>query len=207
MENVAAQVLLQRACSVRVSPGSYFAALFLFTFISGFLIYLQFDLSGGLLFCGAWLVLPVLAWFDRIVFDGKKVYRTGIIPMVWGWFNRQARQLKISDIERVETQALRAIRRGGEVFYRYRSQIQGKGTSFVTASGGVGYRSLVHLLFPLLAEDKLDSRSLELRDYLIDPKQINRRTEDMRLPSTEVLENSLTEFQDRVPLALPVPEL
>ncbi len=184
-------------CNVRVSPGSYFAALFLLTFFSGFLIYLEYLLLGTIVFCGAWLILPILAWSDRIVFDGKKVYRTGLIPVVWGWFNRQARQLKVSDIERVETQALRAIRRGGEVFYRYRSQIQGKGTAFVTASGGGGYRSLVHYLFPILAEDKLDSRSLELRDYLIDPKQINRRTEDLRLPSNEVLENSLTEFHDR----------
>jgi tetratricopeptide (TPR) repeat protein len=195
LENTA--VINGPACHVRVSPGSYLAALFLLTFFSGFLIYLDFFLWGTIVFCGAWLILPILAWFDRIVFDGKKVYRTGLVPVVWGWFNRQDRQVKVSDIERVETQALRAIRRGGEVFYRYRSQIQGKGTAFVTASGGGGYRSLVHFLFPLLAEDKLDSRSLELRDYLIDPKQINRRTEDLRLPSNEVLENSLTEFHDR----------
>jgi tetratricopeptide (TPR) repeat protein len=188
---------LKESCSVRVSPASYFAALFLLTFFSGFLIYLEFFLWGAFVFCGGWLVLPVLAWFDRIRFDGKKVYRTGLVPMVWGWINRQPRRLVVSDIERVETQALRAIRRGGEVFYRYRSQIQGNGTAFVTASGGVGYRALVHLLFPLLADDKLDSRSLELRDYLTDPKQINRRTEGLRLPPVDVLENSISEFQNR----------
>jgi tetratricopeptide (TPR) repeat protein len=197
LENTAPREPKTRGCRVRVSPGSYFASLFLFTFFSGFLIYLEFELLGTLVFCGAWLVLPVLAWFDRIVFDGKKVYRTGIIPIVWGWFNRQARYLRLSEIERVETQALRAIRRGGEVFYRYRSQIEGKGTAFVTASGGVGYRALVHLLFPLLSEDKLDSRSLELRDYLSDPKRINRKAEVMRLPSTDVLEGSVSELQNK----------
>jgi tetratricopeptide (TPR) repeat protein len=184
-------------CSVRVFPGSYFAALFLFTFVSGFLMYLHYGLLGTFLFCGAWLVLPVLAWLDRIVFNGKKIYRTGLVPTIWSWINRQPRSVKVSDIERVETQALRAMRRGGEVFYRYRSQIHGDGASFVTASGGVGYRSLVHKLFPLLAEDKLDSRSLELRDYLVDPKKINRRTEVMHLPSNEVLEGSISEFQNR----------
>lgn len=194
LESVAAKV--GKACSVRVSPGSYLAALFLLTFFSGFLFYLEFDLSGTIVFCSAWLILPLLAWFDRIVFNGKRVYRTGLIPGVWGWFNRQVRHLKISDIERVETQALRAIRRGGEVYYRYRSQIQGKGASFTTASGGGSYRALVSLLFPLLPEDKLDTRSLELRDYLTDPKRINHKAERLRLPSTEVLENSLSEFQD-----------
>jgi len=188
--------LAAKACSVRVSPGSYFAALFLITFFSGFLIYLEFELWGTIVFCGAWLVLPVLAWSDRIVFNGKRVYRTGLIPTIWGWLNRQSRHLKVADIERVETQALRAIRRGGEVYYRYRSQIQGKGASFTTASGGGSYRALVGLLFPLLAEDKMDSRSLELRDYLTDPKRINRNAEVLRLPSTEVLENSLSEFND-----------
>jgi tetratricopeptide (TPR) repeat protein len=196
LESASALGLAGKACSVRVSPGSYFAALFLLTFFSGFLIYLEFELWGTIVFCGAWLILPVLAWFDRIVFNGKRVYRTGVIPAVWGWFNRQSRHLKVSDIERVETQALRAIRRGGEVYYRYRSQIQGKGASFTTASGGGSYRALVSLLFPLLAEDKMDTRSLELRDYLTDPKRINHKAEILRLPSTEVLENSLSEFND-----------
>ncbi len=193
-ENAAAAVV--QACSVRVSPGSYFAALFLLTFFSGFLINLELDIWGYAVFCGAWLILPLLAWFDRIVFNGKSVYRTGLIPFIWNWFNRQARRLKVTDIERVETQALRAVRRGGEVYYRYRSQIQGKGTNFTTASGGGNYRTLVHLLFPLLVEDKLDTRSLELRDYLTDPKRINKRAEVLRLPSSEVLENALPEFQD-----------
>jgi tetratricopeptide (TPR) repeat protein len=185
-----------QVCRVRVSPGSYFAALFVITFFSGLLIYLDYLLLGTWIFCGSWLILPLLAWSDRIVFNGKSVYRTGVIPTVWAWINRHSRRLKISDIERVETQALRAVRRGGEVFYRYRSQIQGKGSTFITASGGVNYRSLVHLLFPLLTEDKLDTRSLELRDYLTDPKRINKKTEVLRLPSSEVLENSFTEFQD-----------
>lgn len=183
----------QRSCSVRVSPGSYFATLFVLTFFSGFLIYLDFLLAGALLFCGAWLALPLLAWFDRIVFNGKSIYRTGLIPMLWNLTNRQARRLKIKDIERVETQALRAVRRGGEVFYRYRSQIQGKGANFVTASGGGNYRALVHMLFPLLSEDKMDARSLELRDYLSDPKRINKKAEGLRLPPSEVLEGSFSE--------------
>jgi tetratricopeptide (TPR) repeat protein len=119
-----------------------------------------------------------------------------VIPVIWNWINRQARRLRVADIERVETQALRAVRRGGEVYYRYRSQIQGKGTSYVTASGGGKYRDLVRLLFPLLTEDKLDTRSLELRDYLTDPKRINQKAEGLRLPSSEVLENAFPEFQD-----------
>lgn len=187
-----------RYSSVRVSPGSYFAVLFVLTFFSGFLIYLEFELIGALIFCIAWLTLPLLAWFDRIVFNGKSVYRTGLVPTVWNLANRQARRLRVSDIERIETQALRAVRRGGEVFYRYRSQIQGKGATFVTASGGGSYRSLVHRLFPLLSDDKLDARSLELRDYLTDPKRITKKAETLRLPSSEVLEGSLLKTRDRL---------
>lgn len=63
--------------SIRVSPNSYFIALFLTTFLSGFLIYLEQDFFAVWLLAASWLTLPLLAYTDRITFDGKRLARTG----------------------------------------------------------------------------------------------------------------------------------
>ncbi len=180
---------------IRVSPNSYFIALFLTTFFSGFLIYLEQDLAGILLFGASWLIFPLLAWKDRITFDGKRLTRTGILPRLWASVNNSKYRLKVVDIEQVETQALRALKRGGNVFYRYRTSIHGKGLNFVFASGGEEYRQLIHKLFTLLPENSLDNRSIELRDYLREPKEILMKAEFAKIPSVEVLENSMNELK------------
>ncbi len=179
--------------SIRVSPNSYFVALFLATFFSGFLIYLEIDWAAALLFGAAWLFLPVLLWTDRIEFDGKKLQRTGILPNLWSAVNNSRSRIRLSDVEQVETQALRALKRGGNVFYRYRTTIRGKDTNFVFASGGEDYRLMIHQLFPRLPENVLDNRSIELRDYLAEPKETLMKAEFAQIPSAEVLENSFSE--------------
>lgn len=182
------------AGSIRVSPNSYFAAIFLLTFFTGFLVYLKQDAVALIVLAAAWAGLPLLAWMDRIVFDGEKLYRTGIIPRIWNNVNRKSERLKIVDIEQVETQAIRALKRGGSVFYRYRSSITGKGRTFVFATGGEAYRQMVKNLFHILPDDILDNRSIELRDYLSEPKEVMMKAEFARIPSKEVLEESLNEF-------------
>jgi hypothetical protein len=66
---------------------------------------------------------------------------------------------------------------------------------FAFASGGEDYRQMIHRIFPLLSENVLDNRSIELRDYLAEPKETLMKAEFARIPSADVLESSLNEFQ------------
>lgn len=182
--------------SIRISPNSYFTALFLTTFLSGFLVYLERDYAALTLFTGSWIVLPLLAWTDRIVFDGKRLMRTGFLSRFWAWLHSTKYRIRISDIVQVESQALRALKRGGNVFYRYRTTVQGKGLKFVFASGGEDYRRMIRKILPLLSENTLDNRSIELRDYLNEPKEILMKAEFAKIPSADVLESSNNEFQN-----------
>ncbi|MCA1574054.1 MAG: hypothetical protein LC770_05855 [Acidobacteria bacterium] len=95
----------------------------------------------------------------------------------------------------MDTNAVRTLRRGGRVRYRYRSQITGRGTGFVFASGGRRYREMVQRLFPLIHDDKIDLRTRELRDYLCDPKSINRDLDWLKLAPSDVLDNATAEFK------------
>lgn len=184
-----------QSVSIRVSPNGYFTVLFLATFFSAFLIYLEIDWAAISLFAAAWVLLPVLLWSDRIIFDGKRLIRVGVLPRVWSRLNNSRSRLKITDIEQVETQALRALKRGGSVFYRYRTSVEGKGLRFAFASGGEDYRRMVGRLFPVLSENALDNRSIELRDYLAEPKEILMKAKFERIPSADVLEDSIKKFQ------------
>jgi tetratricopeptide (TPR) repeat protein len=183
----------KRRASIRVSPNSYIAALFLATFFSGLLVYLEKDWTAIALFALSWIFLPALLSSDRIEFDGKRLVRTGILPNIWAFFNNSRTRLKLSDIEQVETQATRALKRGGNIFYHYRTSIRGKDVLFSFASGGEDYRRMIKQIFPALSENALDTRSIELRDYFAEPKETLMKAEFAHIPSAEVLENSFVE--------------
>ena len=182
----------KKTIGIRVSPNDYFTALFLATFFTGFLVYIEQDLAAVLLFVLSWLIFPILAYTDRIIFDGRRLTRTGYLPKFWANLNNSRYRLKIKDIEQVETQALRALKRGGNVFYRYRTVIEGKNLRFVIASGGEDYRRMIRAIIPHLSENILDNRSLELRDYLAEPKETLMKAAFAKIPSPEVLEDSLS---------------
>lgn len=194
IEKTSATKIINKLVDIRVSPNSYFVAVFVVSFLTAFLVYLERDWSALSLFLVSWLTIPFLAWKDRIVFDGKHIFRTGFLPNLWSTFNGKPRRLKISQIEQIETQALRALKRGGNVFYRYRTSINGKGVRFAFASGGEDYRQMVSRLFNLVSDDVLDNRSIELRDYLKERKETLMKAEFARIPSMEVLEDSINEF-------------
>jgi len=176
-----------RAVSVRVSPNSYLIAMLVASFFSAFVFYLEIDWLGFTLFAVAWLVLPVLALTDHIVFDGRRVTRAGLVPRIWAWLNTGRRSLKLNDIEQIETAAIRALKRGGDVFYRYRTSVRGKGIQIAFASGGDDYRRMVTAILPRVAEIVLDARSIEVRDHLADPKITQQRARDEQIPSSDVL--------------------
>lgn len=174
--------------TVRVSPGSYFAVSSVISFGAALLLRANYDALALLSIGVAWLIIPLLAFFDRIAFDGVSLRRYGPGPMLLEWLVGRAKQLAVEDFEVVETNAVRTVRRRGSVRYRYRTQISGKGKEFVIASGGKAYRRLMRELLPLIHEDKMDNRSRDLRDYLSDPSVVNRKTQLSQLASEDVLD-------------------
>lgn len=189
-ETDAAEELRGEDISIRVSPHGYFTVLFLATFTSALLFYLEIDIAGIVLFAIAWIFVPFFAMNDKIAFDGRRLERTGLMPRLWAWFNASRRRLKLSDIEQVETHSIRTLRRGGSLYYRYRTVFRGKGLSIAFASGGDNYKRLIKAILPKLDPNLLDTRSLELRDYLADPKEILTKAEFLRIPSSDVLIHS-----------------
>lgn len=184
-----------RLASVRVSPGSYLAAASVLTFLSVLLLRSERDVLALAAVAVAWLVIPVLALTDRLEFDGEFLVRRGpgpfLLRRISGWHKR----LGIPDFEKVDTQAVRTLRRGGRVRYRYRTVIVGKNAEFTFASGGRSYRQMVRQLFPLIHQDKLDLRTMELRDYLCDPKPLNREVHSLQLASVDVLDSATLDFK------------
>src|SRR6266498_1118330 len=184
-----------RLASVRVSPGSYLAAASVLTFSSALLLRSERDLLALAVVVVAWLIIPVLALTDRIEFDGLFLVRRGPGPSLMRRILGRQKELSIADFEKVDTQAVRTLRRGGRVRYRYRTEIVGKDTGFAFASGGRGYREMVRQLFPLIHQDKLDLRTIELRDYLCDPKPLKQEVNSLQLASADVLDGATLDFK------------
>jgi len=184
-----------RLASVRVSPGAYLAAASVLTFVSALLLRSERDLFALTGVAVAWLIIPILALTDRIEFDGRSLVRRGLGPFLHSRISGRQKELGIPDFEKVDTQAVRTLRRGGRVRYRYRTTITGKGTEFTFSSGGRSYRDMVRQLFPLIHQDKLDLRTMELRDYLCDPKPLNREVHSLQLASADVLDAATLDFK------------
>lgn len=184
-----------RLASVRVSPGSYLAAASVLTFGSALLLRSERDLLALAAVGIAWIIIPILAFTDRIDFDGEFLVRSGPGPFLLRRIAGRQKELSVPDFEKVDTQAVRTLRRGGRVRYRYRTQIVGKNAEFVFASGGRRYREMVRQLFPLVDQDKLDLRTIELRDYLCETKPLNRELHSLQLASADVLDNATLDFK------------
>ena len=184
-----------RLASVRVSPGAYLAAASVLTFSSALLIRSEQDLFALVAMSLAWLVLPVLAFADRVEFDGQFLTRRGPVPFVQRLISGRRKEISVMELEKVDTHALRTLRRRGRVRYRYRTQIVGKGAEFVFASGGRRYREMARHLFPRIDPAKLDLRTLELRDYLCEPKALDNEVEGLHLGSADVLNEAGMEFK------------
>jgi tetratricopeptide (TPR) repeat protein len=186
---------LPTVASARVSSRPYFAFASVISFVAALLLRSDHDAWALLLIGVAIFIVPVFAFTDRIVFDGVAIRRQSpFFLLLQAVFGRQ-RKLAITDFEIVETNAVRTLRRRGAVRYRYRTQISGKGKDFVIASGGEAYRRLIRELLPLVHEDKLDTRSRDLRDYLCDPSFVNRKTQLSQLASEDVLDAATTAYR------------
>ena len=195
LAEVAGQRERPRLASVRVSPGSYLAAASVLTFVSALLLRSGRDIFALAAILVAWLVIPLLAWRDRIEFDGSTLSRRGFAPALLGALGVGPKSLRIEQFEKVETQAVRTLKKGGKVRYRYRTQIVGRRVQFTFASGGQSYRNMVRQLFPLINHDKMDLRTTELRDYLSDPKALDAEVNELKLASADVLESATQDFK------------
>lgn len=185
---------LKRPVAVRVSPGGYIVAIFFALLLSAFLLYLQSYWIASATTLAALVLFPLLWFFDRISFDGRRIRRTGLLAGIWSLFNGFSYSIKVSDIEQVDTQAVRTFKRSGNVVYRYRTTFRGSPAAFTITSGG-SYRLFVTTLLPLLADDMLDNRSMELRNYFADPDDVRLRANLSQIPSAEVLEGALHDLK------------
>ena len=194
-ERIAPPAGRARLASVRVSPGGYLAASCIFNFAALLFLRAQFDIAVMVTIALGWIVMPLLAFTDRISFDGQTLSRKGLIPLCLRFIKGRALTLSVENIERVETSAVRTLRHKGRVRYRYRSEVSGKGGRFIFASGGESYRRMVRTLFPLLGYDKVDARSSELRDYLTDAHTLRLNLELLRIAPPAVLESATDELE------------
>ncbi len=190
---------LTEPVSIRVSPHSYLIAIVVGTYASALSFYLEADTPGTILFVLSWVALPFLALRDRIQFDGRSLTRTGWLPRFWSWFSRARRRLKIADVEQVETHAVRALKRSGNIYYRYRTVLRGKGISVTIASGGDGYRRMIQAILEPVPPQAMDVRSLELLGHLKDPKETLMKAEFARIPSPDALRSSILKRVIAVP--------
>jgi tetratricopeptide (TPR) repeat protein len=183
-----------RLASVRVSPEGYLATACALTFISFLCLRSSQDLYALAAVALAWMVTPLCAVTDRVNFDGRRLSRQGLISIIYRFVFGRKLELPLSEIERIETSAVRTLRRGGRVRYRYRTEVMGDGQSFRFASGGKGYRKIVKRMFALVPEEKLDVRSRELRDYLSDKRALRSRLELLHLASSDVLDDATADL-------------
>jgi len=127
--------------SVRVSPGPYLALAGVMSFAAALMLRGGYDMTAVIMLAAAWLIVPVFALSDRIAFDGTSLRRYGplasFLHLIFGY----RKQLGIDEFETVETQAVRTLRRGGRVRYRYRTQITGKRKEFVIVSAAMTIES------------------------------------------------------------------
>jgi tetratricopeptide (TPR) repeat protein len=142
--------------------------------------------------------MPALAFTDRLVFDGRSLIRRGVVPFISELVSGTRRRLSVGDFEKVDTNAVRTLRRGGRVRYRYRTQISGKGISFAIVSGGKSYRQMLRELFPRIHHQKIDARTRDLRDQLCEPRVLVRNIKELNLASSVVLDNATSDLKERL---------
>src|SRR5215204_6645634 len=186
--------IIPDAVRVRSLPGGYLAAILVISFLSGLLIYLDYQNLALVLALLCWTLIPLLWLTDRIAFDGRRIYRTGIVPRLVARAFGIRDRLKVSDIEQVETNVFPGIKRGRNIVYTYRTSVSGKTARFVFSSGHRGYQAVIRSLLPRLSEDVLDIPSIDLRDHLVERAELSKRAKEMDIPPSDVLDSSVRDI-------------
>jgi len=176
--------------SVRSSPGAYLALAAVATFLSLVLLRGQYDFAALALIISTWIAVPLLVLTDRLNFDGQTLSRRGLIAALSRIVRGRTIRIAIDEIEGIEISALRTLRRGGSVRYRYRVEVTADQMALVFSSGGKKFRRMTGQLLPVMPDAKLDARALELRDHLVDPKRLRSEAKQLGIASTMVLDAS-----------------
>jgi tetratricopeptide (TPR) repeat protein len=179
-----------KLAAVRVTRGGYFASAALLTFIALVCLRTHRDFAALVLVAGTWTVIPLLIFTDRLSFDGATLSRTGFSSLIARRLLGRKSGLGVDEIERVEVTTLRTLRRGGNVRYRYRVELAGKGLFISFASGGGQFRQMVHSLLHRIPDHKLDARACELRDHLTNVKLVRAEAVRLGIASASVLEET-----------------
>lgn len=180
-----------RKLSVRVPLNSYVTTFMVGSFFAGLFVYLEFEQLAYILFVLSWVIVPLLAFTDRLVFDGKRLRRTGVLPRIWAAFTGGRLRIRVRDVEQIDSAILRIIKRGGVAQYRFRTAVRGRDEVFVITSGGAEHRTMLNAILTAVPEEVLDQRSIDLRDYLADPKEVAMKASFSRIPEADVLESTL----------------
>ena len=173
--------------SVRARTNVYSLCSLACFFFACFFIYSGYEMLTLAFLAVGLISFPVLALSDRIGFDGKRIYRTGIIWRLMMMATGRITRVKPKDIIHVETQTMRALRRGQNVSYLFRTTFHSNGISFEIGSGR-GYRQFLKVVLPLMQENCLDVRSAELRDYLKPRSEVAARARELQIPGSDVLD-------------------
>jgi tetratricopeptide (TPR) repeat protein len=188
-QQIAPSHISMKIASVRVSAGNYFSALLVSIVVGTLLFRFQFDKLAFLFFAFGLLLMPILAFTDKIVFDGKFIYRRGLLTLFERIIKGRNLKLSVNDVERVETIAVRTLIHNGRVHYRYRTEVSGEDLHFVFASGN-GYRKMVRKFFSAIKSEKLDTRSCELRDYFVGQNELDANISLLNISSSDKLDDS-----------------
>ncbi|HUR99786.1 MAG TPA: tetratricopeptide repeat protein [Pyrinomonadaceae bacterium] len=182
---------------VRTPAGGYLSVSFVLSFFSSLLAYLGYVEFSAPLIAVAWLVIPLLWITDKIVFDGRRIRRTGLVPFLIARATGGRDRLKVSDIEQVETVAFPGMKRGRNVYFTYRTLVSGKNVRFAFSSRHRGFGDMIRSLLPRLNEDCLDNSSIDLRDYFAEKRDSRQRAREFDIPSSEVLDGSFRDIHLR----------
>jgi len=161
-----------------------------FSFVAAFLSYIEHSTLALAAILAALTSFPVLASRDRIRFDGKRLSRTGVIWRLFRYFTKQPSRMRTRAVIHVETESFRAVRRGPNVKYIYRTSLHGADLSFRVASGR-GYRAFIETVLPLIPDGCLDLKSIELRDHFVEASVAMQRANTLNIPRSDVLEGGI----------------
>lgn len=177
--------------SIRAYAPSYLGTAFLLVFFSLLSFYLGYNIAATATLIFALTAIPFFRFTDKIVFDGRRLIRTGIVPRVWFRMHGMRSWIKIRNVEQVDTIVFGSFRRGNRVYFSYRTTVFGNGPAIVFAGGGRRYRKMIRALLPRFETHVLDCKSYELSKYAAEPRMSRQNADRLKIPSADVLISSV----------------
>lgn len=180
-----------KAISVRAGSGNYLTVSLISVFTATLAFYLGWVFASLAILTTLLASFWLLAHFDRIVVDSRRITRTGFLPLIASYFTGEWRRLRFARIEQIETVAVQRYKRGGSVVYLYRMIISGENAQFVLVSNRRNFGDAIATIFAKVPEDVLDNRSIELRDHFAKRREVMLRVRASEIPAGDVLEDSM----------------